>query len=395
MRNRHANDRRFLHAFAAAAALFAALAGAAAPPAEGSCSGAVALTVDDTRRSSGSELLSVTLSAAGVLTLDVSSPANAVQPRIDFLGTTSTCSAAAGEGTNWDYVQETPKWLAARIDTTSSTTYYLRVVPQDSKETLGDFNLRVAWIADAGSPDETTDLSPDATDTCNSSADAVSSGDFDDDYFVVVEDAAGQWDPDIMQIAITVPGIVLVEHDDTGGPDLEATLFSNTSCAGVSLGDAVFEGAAGRILASVHEADHALDLEAHDSSSGAFEVAVRFYAPCDRGETDDHGSAARCATPVDLEHEPSGVIANDDDDDEDWFTLVLPSQITVGFETSGSTDTRGSLYDAAGQRLEVQDGGGESDNFRIARTLGPGRYYLRIEGTGGDEGSYSLAVAED
>lgn len=394
MRNRHANDRRFLHAFAAAAALLAALAGAAAPPAAASCSGAVALTVDDTRRSSGSELLSVTLSSAGVLTLDVSAPANGVQPRIDFLGTTSTCTAAAGEGTDWDYVQETPKWVVARIDTTSTTTYYLRVVPQDSKQTLGDYNLRVASIADAGSPDETTDLSPDATDDCNASADPVSTGPFDDDYFVVVADAAGQWDPDIMKLTIDVPGVLVIEHDDVAGPDLEATLFSSTSCS-AQLGGAVFDGASGRILAAVHEADHALDLYAHDSSSGAYEVAVRFYAPCDRGETDDHGSAPRCATPVSLEDEPSGAIANDDDDDEDWFTLVLSSQTTVGFETSGSTDTRGSLYDGAGQRLEVQDGGGASDNFRIARTIGPGRYYLRIEGTGGDEGSYSLTVEED
>lgn len=395
MGTRHAFDRRLFHVLAAVA-LIVATAALSPPAAAASCGGAATLTVDDTRRSSGSELLAVTLSAAGILTLDVSAPANGVQPRIDFLGTTSTCLAAAGEGTDFVYVEEAPKWLALRIDTTSSTTFYLRIVPQDSKQTLGGYNLRAAWIADATSSNEQTDLAPDATDTCSSSSDAVSANDLVDDRFVVVSDGAEEWDPDIMQLGVGVPGVVLVENDDVSGPDLEATLYPTTSCsAGSALGDAVFDGSAGRILAAVHEGDHALWITNHDSSSGDYEVAVRFYAPCDRGETDDHGSAARCATPVALGGSPTGSIANDDDDDEDWFTFVLAAQTTVEMETTGVTDTRGSLYDGAGQRLEVQDGGGSGDNFRIARTLGSGRYYLRIEGTSGAEGSYTLDVDDD
>lgn len=398
MRIRHVDSRPSVRvrALLTAVALIAALAAAAPPPASASCAGAATLTVDATRRSSGSELLAVTLSAAGVLTLDVSAPADGVQPRIEFLGTTSTCTAAAGEGTDFDFVQQRPKWVAARIDTTSSTTYYLRISPQDSKQSLGDYNLRTAWMPDVSTPDETTDLSPDATDTCSGSSDSITASGVDDDYLVVVSDAAGQWDPDIMRLTVDVPGVVLIENDDVLGPDLNATLYPTTSCGdGTELGQELFDGSSGRILAAVHEAVHVLWLDNHDSSSGDYEVAVRFFAPCDRGETDDHGSAARCATPVSLGGSPTGTISNATDDDEDWFTFVVASQKTVEIETSGSTDTRGSLYDASGQRLEVQDGGGSGSNFRIARTVGPGRYYIRIEGTNGAEGSYTLDVDED
>ena len=72
-----------------------------------------------------------------------------------------------------------------------------------------------------------------------------------------------------------------------------------------------------------------------------------------------------------------------------------PNQSVSILSIVGGNEQSVLVNQIAGQRLEVQDGGGASDNFRIARTIGPGRYYLRIEGTGGDEGSYSLAVEED
>ena len=98
------------------------------------------------------------------------------------------------------------------------------------------------------------------------------------------------------------------------------------------------------------------------------------------------------ATATGLGGSPGGQI--DEEGDEDWFTFALAAQTTVEIETTGATDTYGSLYDAAGQRLEIDDDDGAGANFRIARTLGAGRYYVRVERGSGEEESYTLTLDE-
>lgn len=385
-----AADRSFLRLLSIAIAA-AAVSAAAAPPAAASCAGAVALTANDLYTGDDG-LFALTLPSSGVLTLDVSAPAPDVQPTVEFLGTTTDCAGAAGEGTSFDFVRQSPKWLALQIHTTSSTTHYLRVEPQDDEQTLGDFKLRVGWVADLASPTEETDLSPDAADACNASSSPLSEGDLDGTGFITATDAVDQWDVDIMQLTAAVPGVIVVENHDTGGPDLGATLYHGLACsAAVQLGS-VLSGASGRVAAAVHPGDYSLWLAAYEASSGDYEVAVRFYAPCGLVETDDHRDSPLCATAVGLGGTPGGQI--DEEGDEDWFTFALAAQTTVEIETTGDADTYGSLYDAAGQRLEIDDDDGPGANFRIARTLGSGRYYVRVERGSGEEESYSLSLEE-
>jgi hypothetical protein len=387
----HPTDRARFHPLLAAFAAWAFLA-ASAPAAAESCAGATALNYNETHQGSGTELLALTLPSTGVLTLDVSSPAPDVQPKIDFLGTTTHCGGAAGEGTAFDYVRQSPKWLALDVHAASSTTYYLRVAPQDSKQSLGDFKLRVAWVADPASPTEQTDLSPDATNACNASSSPLSESDLELTGLIVVKDAVDQWDEDIMQLTAGVPGVLVVDHHDPGGPDLQATLYRGLTCsAAVDLGS-VLSSASGRIAAAVHPGDYSLRLVPYDLASGDYEVAVRFYAPCGLVETDDHRDSPLCATAIGLGGGQNGQI--DGADDEDWFTVVLAAQSSVEIETTGDVDTYGSLYDAAGQRLEIDDDDGTDGNFRIARTLGPGRYYVRVERASGEDESYELALEE-
>lgn len=107
---------------------------------------------------------------------------------------------------------------------------------------------------------------------------------------------------------------------------------------------------------------------------------------------DDHGETAACATPIALDRRAAGEIQNGWGDDEDFFTFLLSTTRTVRIETRGGTDTFGGLYDRFGHRLARADDGGQEGNFRIVKTLGPGRYFVRIEGINGAEGRYALEI---
>ena len=385
---RRTNERKGLRC-TLALVLVTALAGASAAWAD--CETATAVTVNDTYHSSGSELLKVTLAGSGILTLDVSSPAAAaVQPMITFLGT--SCTTPTGEGSDFDFVQETPAWLALLVST--ATTYYFEVEPQGSQQTLADFKLIAGWVAESTTPDEENALPSDATDTCNASSTPLSENAFDHSRFVTTAENIEQSDDDIMRIAATVPGVMLVDIVDAESEAVTATLFEDDSCAAAAqLGEAALTPTSGRLTAVVHSADHSLKVVPYQSADGAYEVAVRLFTPCGLGDVDDHGDTAMCATPIAVDGSDSGELANADDDDEDYFSFVLGSQQTIDIESTGGTDTYGSLYDAAGQRLDADDDGGTGDNFLISHTLGAGRYSVRVEGAGGAEGSYGIEVS--
>ena len=62
--------------------------------------------------------------------------------------------------------------------------------------------------------------------------------------------------------------------------------------------------------------------------------------------------------------------------------FFLDRHETVSLETFGELSTRGELYDARGHRLAVARSGGGGENFRLTRTLPPGRYYVLLDAHG-------------
>jgi len=80
--------------------------------------------------------------------------------------------------------------------------------------------------------------------------------------------------------------------------------------------------------------------------------------------------------------------------DLDLFAFATPGG-AVTFQTYGTTDTYGTLYDSAG-RVEISGANdsndGEGDNFLIGKTLDPGNYYLIVRGqdTSLTTGAYTL-----
>lgn len=74
------------------------------------------------------------------------------------------------------------------------------------------------------------------------------------------------------------------------------------------------------------------------------------------------------------------------------FTFDLDTHETVRLESAGALDTFGELLDASGGRLASNDNGADGRNFRMTRTLGPGRYYVKVTGADGAEGPTTLLM---
>lgn len=120
-------------------------------------------------------------------------------------------------------------------------------------------------------------------------------------------------------------------------------------------------------------------------------VSLLLKGLCRLGEVDDHGDAFGCASLLIPGESVAGEVRNDWGDDADVFTFTLTAQRTIRLESIRPTDTLARLYDRQGHRLAADDDGGGGESFRIVKTLGPGRYFLRVEGSRAAEGPYRLA----
>ena len=140
------------------------------------------------------------------------------------------------------------------------------------------------------------------------------------------------------------------------------------------------------------ERDHELEVDGLRSVGfGSPEPRFELSKLC-RNQDDDADGAFFCATPVTTDHDAVAELRYSVHEDVDVYTFTLARQLTVRIETRGETDTVGVLYDDRGHRLAFDDDGGESHNFRLVKTLGPGDYVLRVVGRDGDEGVYRLIL---
>ncbi len=104
--------------------------------------------------------------------------------------------------------------------------------------------------------------------------------------------------------------------------------------------------------------------------------------------TDDHGDTPAEATALSAGSSVQGRIETGDD--VDYFRLQIPAQSDVEIYTTGSLDTVGSLRDSSNAGIDGNDDGGTGTNFRIARRLAAGVYYIAVSSFGSDTGSYTL-----
>ena len=105
---------------------------------------------------------------------------------------------------------------------------------------------------------------------------------------------------------------------------------------------------------------------------------------------DDHGDTRADATVLQVGGPVAGEIETGNDVDVFRVDVTLTGTLTVS--TTGSLDTEGVLQGIDGTWLASDNDAGPGTNFEIARTVGPGTYYVRVTSVGTLTGSYTLTV---
>ena len=106
------------------------------------------------------------------------------------------------------------------------------------------------------------------------------------------------------------------------------------------------------------------------------------------GNPDVQGNTLETASLLDLENPVTTSL--DIPGDLDFFRIEVESESHLVLETTGETDTLGTLFDSSGTLL-VQNNNGNGLNFRITSRVSPGTYYLRVnQPFGNGTGEYTL-----
>ena len=106
------------------------------------------------------------------------------------------------------------------------------------------------------------------------------------------------------------------------------------------------------------------------------------------GNPDVHGNTLETASLLDLEAPLSASL--DIPGDLDFFRIEVDSESQLVLETTGETDTLGTLLDSSGTIL-AQNNNTSGLNFRINYRVGAGTYYLRVsQALGSLPGQYTL-----
>ena len=99
------------------------------------------------------------------------------------------------------------------------------------------------------------------------------------------------------------------------------------------------------------------------------------------GAQDDHGDTSAEATVLAMGTSVAGWLHSDQD--TDVFRLDIMGRAKVQIRTSGRTNTKGELLDAANGRLMSDDDSGPGGNFDIQVKLQTGVYYIAVTGEAG------------
>ena len=192
-------------------------------------------------------------------------------------------------------------------------------------------------------------------------------------------------DIDYFQVEVTQAGTLTVET--TGNTD---TVGQLRGVDGQWLGEDD-DGGSGlnfRLVRQVTAGTYYIRVSGFENATGPYTLVVRFAGTGTPGE--DQAGTLEQASSVALNSSTSGVLEAGGDIDS--FRVEVTQAGTLTVETTGSTDTVGQLWGADGQRLSEDDDGGSRLNFRLARQVAAGTYYIRVSGFGDASGAYVLSV---
>ena len=109
------------------------------------------------------------------------------------------------------------------------------------------------------------------------------------------------------------------------------------------------------------------------------------------GSRDDHANRPAQATPVTLDPTFTAQTAGQINtaSDVDYFVIDVPHAGVLVVETTGRTDTVGTVWKDE-EELAMADGGGERRNFRIRMRVEASSAIVAVRGNGRQTGSYTL-----
>ena len=110
------------------------------------------------------------------------------------------------------------------------------------------------------------------------------------------------------------------------------------------------------------------------------------------GNDDDHGNSPETATDLSIPSSTAGRLERPGD--RDYFRILLQQAAAIDLQTTGETDTYGTLRRQDGSLIAENDDGGNGWNFRINRSLAAGTYFLEVRGfSSSTTGGYALEAA--
>ena len=295
------------------------------------------------------DYFSIVVPRAGTLRATTTGDVNTIGHLYDSSGRELAANDDDGEGMNFN--------VSAQI--TSAGTYYVRVTSAGSG--TGMYNLTVTFI-----PDDHGNTRGSATSITSGTqiAGNIETGD-DQDYFSIV-----------------VPSTGTLRAVTTGTTNTMGNLYDGDGMQ-LATNDDGGEGMNFNVSAPITGAGtYYVRVTSAGSGTGMYRLTVIF---------DDHGNTILSATPV---TNGIGVAGNiETSDDQDYFSIEVPSAGTLRASTTGDVNTMGAVYGSSGMELAMNDDDGEGMNFNVSAPItGAGTYYVRVTSAGSGTGVYRLTV---
>ena len=361
------------------------------PPSLDVCQEATPIGLDSTVRfveAAGASLrrYSISTPSAGVLTLDTSAPGSGTDPGLR-LPDGSRCDDRGLEA-RVTIAHRTPTSLIVLVE--KAMTILVEVsVPASS---VGNLKLRSRFVPRRDYPDDEIRPPVDPPDACSNAGTPLATTGLVETRYIRLHEHTDPIDCDVWVPDFGAPGVVLIHSTDAA---LRASLFERDSSGPQSrFADRVLRPTATPLIAPVTQGQVRLVIEALEGRHQPYSVNFEYFNTCSPGENaaDDHGNSMLCSTPLDLGEVTDGEIGNLHGDDADHFTFFLSEQESVTIEVAGAAARLARLWDARGLRLTSACASSCETHGSLSRTLGPGRYYLRVDSKDRAEGPYSVVV---
>ena len=271
-------------------------------------------------------------------------------------------------------------------------SYY--IATSSGQSTTGTYTLSVIVLGANGNSEGGTDCSADTTTTCEVDVGGSATGNIestiDYDWFRVDLEAGTEYQIDLEGTA-TGKGTLQDPH---------LTLIDGSGNSSLGDDDSSGTGNNSRMTFTLSAAGTYYLQAFGSANTGTYTLSVRDTTP-----SDDCTADTDTTCEVDVGGSVTGNIENEDD--EDWFKVVLEANKTYQIDMKGEYGGGGTLEDPLLDNIRDSSGTGisdtgnddvdaDNDNYDSRTTFTPttaGAYYL-VATTADDSGTYTLSVRE-